>query len=598
MILSRKAAFVQIVTFLSLIVVLFGASQLILLGGFETLEEQTARENVNRVQNSITDEFERMLSTNADWGQWTDTYEFVSGNDDTYIDDNFPTPGTLIALDLTFMIFTDSSGTPIYAPTIDHQTGEFTSLPVGMERYLAADSLLLIHPDKTSSHTGIVQLAEGPVLLTSQPILTSEGQGPSPGTLILGRYLDEDKLAEIAREQELTIQLYSLENDVLPTDIAEVSEDLAHDAVAMHTVDKNQVKGYGTLTGIDGEAVLLYEVVMARDIVQQGRESITFFIVFLLLSGVIAGGAGLIGLRQFVLKPLATLSRDVNSITTRQQFSSRVNVPGQDEIGSLAANINAMLVALEQANKKLDQANRLKSELLSNMSHELRTPLNAIMGYTSMLIEDTVGQDNNGVKAMLERIEENGDRLLTLVNKILDLNKLEAGQLEIIKEPVSMAALVSAWDARFQILAASKQLTFSTIIAPDFPPLIYADADRLTQLVNNLLANAIKFTRQGSIQLKLKADGTHWTLEVEDTGIGISPDDQDIIFAEFHQISSGTTRQYEGTGLGLALVRRLTQAMGGSIQVHSELGKGSTFIITLPLELVTGEFTKARQPSA
>jgi len=241
-------------------------------------------------------------------------------------------------------------------------------------------------------------------------------------------------------------------------------------------------------------------------------------------------------------------------------------------------------------NQEVERANRLKSEFLANMSHELRTPLNSILALSQILLDRLDGDLTGEQEKQVEIIERNGHNLLRLINDILDLSKIEAGRVELNIKPVHMSDLVSAVRSTVAPLAANKGLALRTDLAPDVLVCV-TDENKLKQVLLNLLSNAIKFTQHGSVTLRAHAgrlgdiatDQSAWlTFEVEDTGIGIAPEDQSTVWEEFRQIDGSLSRRYEGTGLGLAIVRRLVGILGGEIVLESTLGQGTTFRFWLP----------------
>lgn len=245
----------------------------------------------------------------------------------------------------------------------------------------------------------------------------------------------------------------------------------------------------------------------------------------------------------------------------------------------------------EQANKTLIQANalakeavRLKSEFMSTMSHELRTPLNAITGFCGIMLEGMGGEIDQDARYMVERVHSNSERLLTLINQVLDLAKIEADRIELVETPFNPTELATKWQSQLQVLATQKSLNFTVNVAPNMPTTIYGDTERLTQIAMNLLSNAFKFTEAGSVDLRITREGENWKIEVQDTGIGIPPHAQNYIFDEFRQLDGSSTRVYGGTGLGLAITRKLAMVMSGNVRVSSALNEGSTFIVTLPLK--------------
>jgi PAS domain S-box-containing protein len=249
---------------------------------------------------------------------------------------------------------------------------------------------------------------------------------------------------------------------------------------------------------------------------------------------------------------------------------------------------------LAQAKEKAEAANRAKSEFLANMSHEIRTPMNAILGF-SHLLQDLVTEAQS--RFYLNAISSSGKTLLALINDILDLSKIESGKLQLRYEPLNLKVLINEIMQIFSQKATEKNLAILTEIEPNLPPSIIFDEVRLRQILFNVVGNALKFTETGYVKITLKSqtiENPHsqapaWErgkiqleLVIEDTGIGIAPEQQERIFDAFIQAEGQSDRKYGGTGLGLAITKRLTEMMGGTVQLQSELGKGSTFRFIFP----------------
>lgn len=244
----------------------------------------------------------------------------------------------------------------------------------------------------------------------------------------------------------------------------------------------------------------------------------------------------------------------------------------------------ALLEAKEQTNAELARVARLKDEFLASMSHELRTPLNVVLGQTSMLQERLFGPLTDRQAEMVSSIDESGRHLLDLINDILDVSKIEAGKLTLVESPVEVSGVVRGSLFFIRQAALRKELTIEQDVPQD-TPLILADGRRLKQLLVNLLSNALKFTPEGGrigLTVRFDAVSRRVFFTVWDTGIGIAPGDLERIFQPFEQIDSRLTRRYNGTGLGLWLVRRLANLHGGDVSCESELGRGSRFIVSLP----------------
>lgn len=248
----------------------------------------------------------------------------------------------------------------------------------------------------------------------------------------------------------------------------------------------------------------------------------------------------------------------------------------RDELGRVAA-------ALKLKARELEQASQYKSDFLANMSHELRTPLNSLLILSKLLGDNADGNLSDEQVKFARTIESSGNDLLTLINDILDLSKIEAGHVEIAAAPVSVERLAGDMRKLFEEVARDRGLEFAVVRSPDCPDTIESDRMRLEQVLKNLLSNALKFTEKGSVRLQLAAaPGDGIELAVSDTGIGISAEQRELIFEAFRQADGTISRKFGGTGLGLSITRELVRLLGGTIRLESEVGEGSRFIVTLP----------------
>jgi len=238
---------------------------------------------------------------------------------------------------------------------------------------------------------------------------------------------------------------------------------------------------------------------------------------------------------------------------------------------------------LARKNEELTHLDQLKSDFMATMSHELRTPLTSIIGYSDMLLSGMTGELNEKQSAFVDSILKGGESLLNLINDVLDLTKIEAGRLELNREAVDLRAALLGVLPVVKPRAQDKRIRISTFLPTDLP-LVWADPGKLNQILLNLITNGIKYTHEnGSVSVEARTMDDFVEIWVNDTGIGIAREDQDKVFQRFTQIDSSATRSQGGTGLGLAIVRELVELHGGAIRLQSKLGKGSSFIFTMPI---------------
>jgi PAS domain S-box-containing protein len=714
--LRAKSLLVTVLTIAVLLVTFLLLTRLILTTSYTQLEQKDTTAHVERAANALTNDQTALSRTANDYAAWDDTYNFMESRDPVYLETNYP-DATFTNNRLSLVTLVDTQGKIVFAKAFDLAQGQEIPVTPEIQEAASGNQALLRPAQSLTTTVGLLRLSTGLLLVAVRPILTGDETGPTRGALLMGRALTTDEVQRLSEVTQLTLAVQSPDEALSPEAQAAVAGLSPQRPIAVLPANEQLVQGYIQLTDINGQPALLLRVDRARDIYQQGQTTLFYLVVVLVLGGLIVGAVLAWSLQRTVISRLGRLSREVQAIGASGDLSRRVSPQGQDEVGSLASEMNRMLGSLEATQRLLRQrereaitlldtipayaffkdatghyvvanqkfcdalhhtreevtgktdydfypperaqryqaddkfvmehaaarevreetigaepnavvlathkvplkdehgqvigliglsfditerkrtaqelavardqalaALRFKSQLLANVSHDLRTPIGAILGFAEMLQAGIYGPLLDQQIEPLTRIITNSHQLGRLVSDLLEQSRLESGKLVLHFQSFAPADLVESIKASASLNAHEKALELIGVIDPDVPPEIHGDYERVHQVVLNLVDNAIRFTDKGSVTMHLRRpDAAHYAIQVSDTGPGIAPTEQTLVFEAFQQGSTPAQGRYKGLGLGLSIVKQLVTLMGGEVKLDSQAGQGTTFTLTLPL---------------
>lgn len=533
---------------------------MIFLNSFATLEKQDTQKHVERVLSALSAELYNLDSFVYDWAAWDDTYAFIQDVNEDYIESNL-VDETFTGSELNLMLFINSSGEIVFSKAFDLENEEETSLPESLMEHLSPNSVLLQHVDTSSTVSGILLLQEGPILIASRPILTSNDEGPILGSLIMGYFFDSTRINNLAETTHLSLNFHLFNDSQLPMDFREALSSLSEEApIFVGPLNSDTIAGYTLIKDIYGEPALVLRVYLPRSIYQQGQASISYFVLLLLTTGITFSIVIMLLLEKTVLSRLAQLNTNVNHIRSRGDPSERVLVKGKDEISDLAEEINGMLATLEQSQNKLQMLNEKLSVIGSLTRHDARNKLSVIPNDV-YLAKKLLANDSTALEYLadielaVEQLEKIFDFAKTYEQ--LGMEELYCIKVENIIKEVAM------------ILDLDR-----VKLVNDCPDLVVLADSLLRQLFYNLIDNSLRHGENVTqIRVYYEVGKDQLKLIYEDDGVGVPAAEKEKIFAEGYG---------KGTGYGLYLIRKICEAYGWTIEETGRQGKGAQFTLTIP----------------
>ncbi len=571
--------------------------RLVLLRSYRDLEVRQMGRSVDLVNTAIAQELRRIESTGEEWAYWDDTARFVDGRNPTFPKATL-TDSSLSNLDLGFMILADVRGQIVAAKVINQKTGQ--AIPASRSFVdEVTERGALLRPMAENGVAGVIEVGSRAAIIDALPILNSRRELPSHGVLLLGMIIDDREVTGIAGRVRLPIE-------VVPQSDPSVASLFGSGApnppgateLVVRPIDARTVAGYAPVRDLRGGVAMIFRITAPREIYAEGVRAALYSTLALVVMGLVTFGVIHLLLGSLFLQRLSRITAFMGLLGTGGPLVLRLGAQGRDELAQLSRAVDGLLDTVQRTTDDLREAtaqaivaNRIKTEFLANMSHELRTPLNHIIGFTELVADGTAGPVSATQREYLGDVLDSSRHLLSLINDILDLSKVESGKLELQPARIAVKGLLES-SMRMITEKASKHGVELSLDLSEAPQEVVADERALKQVLFNLLSNGVKFTPDGGrLSVRVRrcppANGSGALVEfaVRDTGIGVPPDDLRRLFAPYARGQASALAGYEGTGLGLALSKRLVELHGGRIWAESEgPGMGSTFRFVLPLE--------------
>jgi signal transduction histidine kinase len=538
------------------------------LSSYVRLEQQIAERDLERIDKALEDGVEQLVIAGRGYAYWNDTQAYILGEYPEYHEDNGLDDNIFSEIDIDSLIFADVAGQVVLDRFFDGSQA----------RPLDEATLQLLRPllerdfGDVSEPSGFITLPSGPALVATLPILNNLGEGDFVGTMLVARYLDEGHLEHMDGSSSVSARVTTLAESNLPTKKAE----LQNGAYLIERASQ-VLKGYHLLPSIDGHSTLLLVIEEPRTIYQQGLRSVLALIAVLVLLGMAAVTTVVLLLERTLLRRLSSLSKSVRTISETGDITARTKLAGKDELSFLSADINRMLSSLEHQEKALRESNQELEQFAYVASHDLQEPLRKVQAFSDRLANKYADKLDDDGKLYIARMQDATTRMRSLIQDLLSYSRIRSKGQEFVSVDLNEIVRGVISDLEVRLEQTEGRVKVGEL------PTVLADPVQMRQVFQNLIGNALKFKKSGVppvVKVAAKTKDKGHVIVVEDNGIGFEQEYGERVFEIFQRLHGRS--EYEGTGMGLAIVKKILERHVGSIRAESEKGRGTRFILVLP----------------
>ena len=588
--LRLKMLLAMAVLFSAMVVVFYVLSSTVILRGFADVEKDSVCQNVDRVIQALDDRLEGLDRSAKDWAWWDETYAFVEGGNKSFIESNVSIDA-LEALGIDVIAFVRKSGEVTFSTAVDHENRCFTPPPTGFQGLLSKWPPL----KELEGRKGILLFPDKALIVASRAILTSQQQGPVRGALIMGVYLDATEVEHLSKVTRSSIRIERMDDPALPPDFLAAKQELAEgESICVRTRGRDSISGYAAINDLNGLPILLLQVDMTRPIMSHARKMLLADFLYMVAAGILFSVIVIILLERMVVARVVKLGAEVSEVGLSGGPMAHVSASGRDELAHLASNINRMLDGLDKSSKdlqhareelevrvrertaQLEEANRELESFSYSVSHDLRAPLRAIDGFSQTVLDECAGKMEADTEANLRWVRAAAQRMSRLIDSLLAMSRLSRREMRREHVDLSQIARSVVQDYQKKVPGREVSIMIQDGVAAE------GDPDLLRIVLENLLSNAWKFTskhEQATIEFGMMGRDGRILYFIRDDGAGFDMQYADKLFGAFQRLHS--EQEFEGTGIGLAIVQRIIHRHGGKVWAESEMEKGATFYFTI-----------------